>query len=405
MYTQAVCRPTKWALIFLNIVSEPLSAIYTLLPFIFIKDLQASSLQLAIFISLRPLLSFFSFYWGSFWNKNTANLLKNVKVAALLAHLPFLIFSFTSNVWLLLIASAFFQLFHRAGIPAWLEIVKRRIPQKTREETFSLSFAAGFVVSGIFGIFMGTMLDKSISWFSLLLFFASSCGLLSLFFLRLIPISTEKESSIAPKRNPIQDSFHLLRSRRDFLHFQTIFMIGGATLMLMAPALSHYYVENLSLSHVDISYARFIFMALGVMTSSYIWNRLFQQHHINKLIGPILGGFALFPLLLLITKFDLHLLYVAFFIYGIAQTGSHLIWNLSGISFSGGKSAVLFSQVNLLMIGIRGLIFPFLGSLLCQQISAPFVLFLGIIFCLLGAFYSVYQGKRSQDLFYMTDRQ
>lgn len=393
----SICRPTRTALIFLNILSEPLSAIYTLLPFIFIKDLHTTPLQLALFISIRPILSFFSFYWGSFFNKNTANLLKNVQLACIFAHLPFLLFAFSNNVWFLLISAAFFQLFHRAGTPAWLEIVHRKLPKNIREKSFSYSFAAGFIVSGLFGIFLGVMLDSNPNFFKILLFLASSMGLCSLLFLRSIPpIETEEKPAV--QKGALKESFKLLYQRKDFRHFQWIFMVGGATLMLMAPSLSVYYVENLSLSHLKISFARFVFMALGVIPSTIFWNRIFQVNHINRLIGPILIGFSLFPVFLLLTQWNLWLLYFAFFIYGIAQAGSHLAWNLSGITFSKGKNSLLFSQVNLLMIGIRGLIFPFLGSFLCQLWGAPTILILGTFLCLAGATFAMVKAKSYKEV-------
>jgi hypothetical protein len=390
-----LCKSTRLALIFLHLFSEPLCAIYTLLPFILIKDFKATSVQIALFISLRPLLSFFSFYWGSLWNRTTALLLKNVKYACLLAYTPFLLVSMTNNVWLILLASAFFQLFHRAGTPAWLEIVKRKLPRNTTQQSFSFSFAAGFIVSGIYGLSLGMALDYNIGLFSYFLAFAALLGVSSLFFLRNIATTVTQEP-ISHTTKPIKESVELLQTEAQFRHFQIIFMIGGATLMLMAPALSMYYVKTLSLSHSDISYARFVFMALGVISSSFFWNRSVKQNHLNQLIGPILAGFSLFPLLLLFTQFDSHLLYLAFFAYGIAQTGSHLVWNLSGITFSGGKSAILYSQVNLLMIGVRGLIFPFLGSFLCSLFNPPFILLLGILFCSLGSWYSIAAMRKKE---------
>ncbi|GAB4189186.1 MAG: hypothetical protein Tsb0015_09770 [Simkaniaceae bacterium] len=159
--------------------------------------------------------------------------------------------------------------------------------------------------------------------------------------------------------------------------------------MLMAPAFSNYYVNSISLSHTNISIARFIFMAVGVFSSTRLWNHLFQNNHINTLTALILCGFGLFPLFLLMAKIHLAALYLAFFIYGIAQAGSHLIWNLSGISFSYEKSSMPFSQINLFMIGMRGLIFPFLGTLLLNMFNVIWILILGMILCFIGAIYAL----------------
>ncbi len=385
----ADCKKTKQALIFLTLASQPMSALYSLMPFILIKDLAATPLQLAIFVSLRPILSFFSFYWGFFFNKSGQHLIKNIRIANGIAYLPCCLFAWSNEVWLLIGAFACFQLFHRAGIPAWIEVIKRNVPQKKREQTFSVSFAASFIVSGIFGILIGTLLDFHSYFFKFVLFGIAIFGLCSLFILKDIGPADDQEM---PEKNPssIPQCFKILHQRKDFRHFQIVFMIGGATLMLIAPALSNYYAKIIRLSHLDISLARFVFMALGVFCSTYFWNRIFQTKHINVLTIPILCGFGLFPLFLLLAQINIAALYLGFFIYGVAQAGSHLVWNLSGISFSKESSSIPFSQINLLMIGMRGLIFPFIGTALLTGIGAIWTLGIGIAFCFIGAGYALF---------------
>jgi hypothetical protein len=85
----------------------------------------------------------------------------------------------------------------------------------------------------------------------------------------------------------------------------------------------------------------------------------------------------------------LHLgwLYAAYLIFGIAQGGSHLIWHLSGPIFSEAEESSRYSGVNVLMVGIRGLIAPILGGILNYLFGADFVFVLGGLCCLGGFFY------------------
>lgn len=385
------CAKTRQTLIWINLLNEPLTAFYTLLPFILAKDLGASAFQLSLFVALRPLLSMFSFFWGANLKQRNHHLVKNMMGASLLAYLPFLLFSLTDNVWLLLLAAGFYQLFHKAGLPAWIEILKRNIPKKTREDVFSFSFLLSFIESGILGLMAGFLLDENPALFKGLLFVSSLLGLSGLLFLRKIPIDNPENITVIKERTPIwqpiKESLSLLKERQDFRWFQLAFMIGGSALMLMAPALPLFYTHVLSLSHTEITMARFVFMAIGVVGSTFLWKRGLQKSNINALASWVLFGFGAFPLLLLISQFQGVFLYLAFFIYGIAQAGSHLIWNLSGTLFAKGQSSSPFTSVNLLMIGFRGMIFPFIGAILCQGLGQNAILCIGMIACIFGGFY------------------
>jgi hypothetical protein len=162
-------------------------------------------------------------------------------------------------------------------------------------------------------------------------------------------------------------------------------MIGGGALMLISPSLSLYYVDVLSLTHTQITLARFVFMALGVMGASLFWKKGLQRMHLNTLSIWILLGFAIFASLMLLAQKNLFFLFCAFLFYGIAQAGSHLVWNLSGPIFAKGNGSIPYTSVNLLMIGIRGLIFPFLGGILAAFFDSQTVIAIGMFACLMGS--------------------
>ena len=130
------CPRTKLALLWMNLSNEPLLAIYTLIPFLLRKELDATAFQIALFTMLSPILSVFSFYWGSWVIHRKNKLLPNLIGAWFLARVPFLFFPYIETFWEVFACCAFYQLFSRASPPALMEILKRNIPKKTREYTF-----------------------------------------------------------------------------------------------------------------------------------------------------------------------------------------------------------------------------------------------------------------------------
>ncbi len=384
------CFRTRLALLMMNLTSEPLAALYSLLPFILRKDLGASTYQITLFITLRPILSVFAFYWGAYLSRRRNRLLSNLMGAWFLARVPFLFFPFVDSFWFLLLACGIYQLFSKAATPAMMEILKRNVPKKPREHIFSLYFVLSFVESVVLGIVLGNILDGGTSNWKMLFLVSALIGLTSLLIQRRIEVPSDETQAVAPlSKNrliaPLKQSFALLRERGDFAYFQWGYMVGGMALMLIAPALSIFYADTLSLTHMEMTVARLIFMGLAVVFSTFFWKNQLEKMSIFRLMAWILLGFALFPLILLFAEFYPPAIYLAFLIYGIAQSGSHLVWNLSGTIFSGDKDSSPFTTINVLMIGLRGAVGPVLGGVLCEQFGPAPILVLGSLLSILGA--------------------
>lgn len=392
------CQKTRFALLWMNLASEPLIALYTLIPFILRKDMGAGLCQISLFISLRPVLSVLSFYWSAYLKEGKGALILNVVSASFLAYLPFLFFPWVQNFWYLLFASAIYQLFSKAALPSLIEVLKRKIPKKPREHVYSLYFLLSFVESGVLGLVFGYLLDQqSVDWKNLF-FFAALIGMSSIFLLSRVQVPEMPGKETAPDRgqwitHPWRESFQLMGKRIEFALFQKVFMIGGAALMLMAPALASYYADTLDLSYSNITTARFIFMAIGVAGSTVFWRRGLSSVPLLRLTWWVLIGFGAFPLALLFAQLHLFFLYFAFFLYGVAQAGSHLIWNLSGTLFAGDKDSAPYTRTNILMLGIRGAFVPLTGGILADVLGPVPVLILGTGLCFYGAFLLLKQLK------------
>jgi MFS family permease len=392
------CSHTRRALLATNLTSEPLNALYTLLPIILYKHLNATPLQISIFVMLRPFFSFFSFYWSSHLLYYQNKLIPNFIGAWVLARLPFVFVLFFPNFWYLLFAAAIYQLFSKAGIPSWIEILKRKIPKQPRETLFSLYNIFSFVEGMGLSFIIGRFLDFDPNSWNGMICIAALVGLGSLYFISKIqiPKSPDAEAPLPTNRilHPWKQGFQLMRERPDFSRFQIGFMIGGSALMIMAPAFSIFYVDGLSLSYSNITTARFVFMGLGVICSTFLWKRWFQRLPINFVAALVSIGFCLFPVTLLLAQYNVLFFYVAFVFYGIAQAGSQLIWNLSGTVFAGENDSLPFTNVNILMLSIRGCVMPLLGGQLCELFGAAPVLVLGACMSFCGVFYLLRKKDR-----------
>jgi len=378
---------TKRALLWMNLSGEPFVALYALLPFILRKDLHAALWHISLLTMLRPILPLFSMYWSI--HLPYKKLRTNLMGAWILARAPFLLIPWIPSITYVILCCAFYELFHKSSIPALTEFLKVHLPSKTRERAFTFSFVLSFVESIILGFILAFLLDKEHSW-KILCAITACFSLTSLLWQRKLPLPPVDPSKVATSTfswlAPWKEALDLFRNHPDFARFQKGFMIGGFGLMLLAPSLPIFCADELQLSYAPFTMGRSICMGLGVVLSSYFWQKTLSPLSIDHLTRTILLGFALFPLTLLLGSLHLAWFYIAFVIYGIAQAGSHLLWNLSSTFFAKGDSTP-FSRTNILMVGIRGLIAPALGALLCAYFGPKIPLLFGSLTCLYGVFY------------------
>ncbi len=387
-------KNTKFILYWTNLVNEPFTSLQSYIPYILTKSLQASSFWIVLVTMLRPVVAIFSYIWSSRIIHLKESLRSNLVQAGILSRIPFLFFPWISSPAYIVFAAAVYVLFTRASVPAWMEILKLNLSKEERHRHFSLSWILAYVEGILIALGIGWFLDAGANNWKYVFFVSAIVGMSSVFFHATMPILgrvVEKKEK-APFRwrhllKPWKDCLQLIKARPDFAKFQWGFMAGGFGVMLMQPALPFFFKNTLALSYVDFSIALTIAKGLGIVLSSSKWSKMIGKIPMLLSSSFVCIGFALFPALMMLAPFHLGWLYASYFIYGVAQGGSHLVWHLSGPIFSQDEESSRYSGVNVVMVGIRGLIAPILGGILNSWLGAHVVFGIGGCCCALGFLY------------------
>lgn len=384
-----------------TLLHEPFNSFFPLLSYILAKDLGASALQIVLFVMLQPVAAIFSFYWSELVSQNRHTLKTNLLGAGLLARLPFLFAIWTGSIWAVIAGSSIYMLFCRAAIPAWMEMLKLNLPRRVRERVFSVSTALGYGEGALIAIALGSLLDHNVNMWRPLFSGAILLGLCGVIIQVCLPIRKKEvklHSSLREGRSfrealaqPWRDGYHLMKTRSDFCRFQWAFMFGGFGLMMLKPVLPLFLAEKLHISYCELTFAYSICKALGIVLASNLWGRAMSKISIASFINFVLIGFAVYPLLIFLGIFSIQWIFIAFFVYGIAQAGSHLIWHLSGPIFAHEEDSSRFSGVNIMTVGVRGAVGPPFGGLLCALFGPVVVLMVSSLFCISGTFSMLYR--------------
>jgi hypothetical protein len=396
-------KMTRFAFLWMSLSSEPFVALYALLPFILAKDLNADPIQISLFLMIKPTVSVLAYFWDSWIKYHHSDCKKHLMLAWGLSFTPFLFYPFLSSWGYILFAAGAYQLFNNAAKPPFFEIFKQNLDVKVRQRLVSNTFIFLFIISAISGVIFGKILDVNAGYWKPISAIFSLLALTSLLVQKRLTYSQgihfngDKSSSNFIIK-PIEQSIAILKSSKEFRDFQVGFMLGGSALMLILPALTIFYADILKLTHQSYTSARYIFMALGIIVSTPLWKKAIAISSLNQLMPWISLFFGLFPLVVLLSFLHTSILYAAFAFYGIAQAGSHVIWNISGTIFSKDKDSTPFTAINILTQGIRGLFAPLLGGLLTNLFGAPIVLVIGSIFAFFGMFMMFKNNQKAQAM-------
>lgn len=396
-----ICQKTRYAFIGSNILNAPLWAMYSLLVFIFYKDLHATPLQITLLISSKPVVAIFSFYWSSFVDKRRDWLKWSIVCASILGLIPCFFFPFIDSNWFFILAFAIYMMASRAVIPAWMEILKMRIHSEVRSQIFSTGSSINYLTSLFFPLLVSHWMDIDIGIWRWVFFMTAVLSFLSIFLLASIPIPKDEPSNHKERFNlrdtlilPWKNFIQLMISRPDFGHFQLIFMLGGLGLMMMQPALPVFTIEVLQLSYTELVIAISICKGIGFALTTRTWASFFNKVNIYFLTFVMCFLAALFPLFLMTASVHWLWVYAAYLIYGIMQAGSELCWNLSGPKFAKNENSSAFTGVNVVLVGLRGCVGPFLGGFLGVMSNSYLPLMVGGGTCFLGAFFALYSSKK-----------
>ncbi|HEV7738189.1 MAG TPA: hypothetical protein VGO47_12570, partial [Chlamydiales bacterium] len=282
-------KQTSRALFWSNLLSEPLFTIYGFLGFILYKDLGASTLSISLMMMLKPVVTVLSFYWSAGLKGRSHKLKPNALWAGFWMRAPFLLCPWFDDVWYVIAATVNYMFWYRAGVPAWMEIIKRNLKRGKRERLFSLSSGLAYAEGVVLSFGMGALLDQNPELWKILCFGSAAVGLFSLALLAKLKV--EKQEEEAPEYpvslkevvcRPWRDSFRLMREKPNFSVFQWGFMVSGLGIMLIQPALPLLAVDWLGVNYMEMAVAVSVAKGLGFSLSSPLWARLFERMSILR---------------------------------------------------------------------------------------------------------------------------
>ena len=395
---------TKRVFFWSFVSNAPFWAMYNILPFI-LYELGASAFQITLMVSLKPMVSLLSVYWGAHIHNRPERIVPNLISTTLLSHLPFVFLPWINNPWYIIAAASVYMMLERGAKPAWMELLKRNLESTDRQNFFSKVASTSYLSSGVFPILFGILMDgKPGSWRWIF-------PIVSL--ISIIPIFLQRKLVIQQIEGTIEDvvsipwwrqmsapwikSWELIQENGDFRLFQIGFFLGGAGVMIMQPALPEYFMEHLHLSYTELLVALTLCKGIGFALTSPSWARWMNRVNIFSLGSLVPFVMIIVALLMIGAKFWTPMFYLAYLFYGIMQAGSELTWHLSGLNFAKEKDSSLYTGVSVVLVGVRGLFAPALGLWAMSSFGTMSPMIAGALLCLASTLVMLSKAQKSKQ--------
>jgi predicted MFS family arabinose efflux permease len=371
----------------------PLEILFTLLIFILNKNIEVLAVQLTLIATIKPVSSLFSFYISSIIFDNPHRMRTYLSLNILMGALPCLLFPFTDNAWFYIASYGIFLVTDRAATPAWMEVLKNNADSLTVAKTVSYKNSIFYFMNIVLAPLICLWMDETPQIWRYLFF---SLALLKMINMTLVfAIKPDMKIQIRkPFIEPLKRGWLLLKEQPSFSHYLFLYCIGGMGIIGTQSILPVYFKDNLNLSYVELGIAFSCCKGVSFLLTSPFWVKYTQNASLYRLNSLANLFTILYFVLIILANFHTGLLYLAYLSYGVMLAGCELSKDLSGPHFSGQKDSTIYSSLNLALNGIRGCIFPVIGSLLYAYTGSTVVFTTAAALCLAGSIYGLWLDRR-----------
>ena len=342
------------------------------------RKLGASSFQMALISSAPFMGALFTLYWARLSNTAVSQMGFYVKVK-LLARAVILFAFLAVNPWIFILLVALNSLLEQAGSPAYVRIMKEIYSDDYRGR------AMGYVrmemaLAAVFTAYLGGFLLDHFSY-RYIFPLGAVFGILSVTYFGKIKVQKNDAKQKRKKRGILpKEILEVFKKDRPFALFETIFFVRGFANLMVMPLFPIFLVDYLGISNASMG--KLVSLSSVFLISSY----LFWGHYIDKKgsCRSLALSFFLASFIPLCYSFASSIWYIvpASIISGFTLGAGELARVHFITNRTKSKDIHTYQGIDFTLMGLRGVIAPFLGVALMYWIGMKSVFI--ISFCLIA---------------------
>lgn len=178
-------------------------------------------------------------------------------------------------------------------------------------------------------------------------------------------------AEVAPAAGVLATLRDVLGKDREFLAFESAFMLYGLGFMSIQPVLAPFLVGVMRMSYQEASAAKGAIFYLAMVLASPLAGMLHDRIGLERLAAVGCACLALFTGSLALTTSSKPPVLAAFALYGMAMAGIQIVWNMAPIRYAGSRDATPYMAVHVALVGVRALVGHPLGGAVAVAAGTP----------------------------------
>lgn len=348
-------------------------------PVVAVTGVEAGPLELTLLVSAFPVGAFLGPLWavlGRHWGMQ-----KLVTQMAVWANLPlFLIFWVNrGDAVLFTVLVGISQLLNSAMRMGQSSLYRVMYPREIRGRVLGRLTFWSYLTMVPTILVTGWLLDRSTEIYQVLYPFAGLCGLIGCFYYRMLHVP---EASALPRsrssiRASVQGVERILTEDRIYSLFQVAFFLSGSAFFMSTHVILLLTRERFHFNAFQLAVWLSVIPQLLLALGSPLWGHVLDRFgilHCRLLIALMMTGYLASYFGGIVQGVPAWI-YLGSFLQGLSNGGGQLTWALASSHFAPRVEDVpLYNGIHFVLNGIRGLVMPWVGSILLVVGSGPLAL-------------------------------
>lgn len=336
-------------------------------PVVAVVGVEASPLELTILSTAFPVGAFLGPLWAYLGRRSGMKAL--VITTCLIANVPFFLLFWVQGSVAFTVLLTISQIMNSAMRMGQSSLYRWTYPADIRGRVLGRLNSWTYVTMVPTVLLTGWLLDKSREMYQVIYPLGGLCGLISCIYFSLlkVPSTRANESKRTTLRGNMQNIEHVIRSDRLYLLFQVAFFLAGGAFFMSRHVILLLTRERFGFSAFELSLCLSVIPQILLATASPLWGRILDRIGVipsRLVISSLLTACLACYFFGLITGWSF-MIYAGSVLLGFSNAGGQLTWFLASSLFAPRNEDVpIYNGIHFVLNGIRGLIMPWVGSIL-----------------------------------------
>jgi MFS family permease len=336
-------------------------------PVVAVTGVNANPLLLTILVSAFPVGAFLGPLWaglGRRWGMQ-----KLVTQMAIWANLPLFLLYWVENAALFTALVSISQLLNSAMRMGQSSLYSVMYPKHLRGRVLGRLTFWTYVTMVPTMLATGWLLDKSHEMYRILYPLGGLCGLIGCYYYSLlhVPGANELPTTRRSLRSSVRGIERIIANDRAYLLFQMAFFLSGSSFFMSTHVVLLLVRDRFGFGAFELSLWLSVVPQMMLALGSPAWGRILDRIGIVRtrlLISVLMTGYLASYFGGIVTGLSLFVC-LGSILQGASNAGGQLTWALASSHFAPQTEDVpLYNGIHFVLNGIRGLVLPWVGSVL-----------------------------------------